>query len=253
MFNFNLKMILIHIPHSSTFIPDEYRDQFILGEIDLEQEAKIMADLFTDRFVEDIDEEKIIFPISRLVCDVERFRDDANEEMSKIGMGVVYKAGHDLQIIRKDNIDAEKIKKDLYDKHHDLFEKKVDKMLKKFGNCFIIDIHSYPDKALPYELYKEEKRPDICLGYDEYHIDKEILDHLKNIFLAEGYSVEENQPFKGAIVPLSKYRKDARVRSLMLEINKRTYLEGFNLDPDKFSKLKSVIAKTIDLIRIMSH
>ena len=41
------------------------------------------------------------YEVSRLVCDPERFPDDANEPMAPVGMGVVYTATHDLAKLRE--------------------------------------------------------------------------------------------------------------------------------------------------------
>ena len=242
-------MILIHIPHSSINVPKEFRDQFIIDDSELNKEVRLMADLFVDRLVENIDEEKIIFPISRIVCDVERFRDDKDEEMARQGMGVVYTKRHDLGPLRKKGVDAEKIKSDLYDKHHAVFESKVNNMLENYGKCFIIDLHSYSDRPLAYELHPKEKRPDICLGFDEFHIDRELVERIKQLCELAGYEVSYNEPFKGSIVPLSAYRKDKRIRSLMIEINKRTYLKGFQSVPERFEKLKQLISDLIAEIK----
>ncbi len=245
----NPEMIIFHIPHSSCRIPEEYRAQFVLPDDRLEIEARIMADLFVDMLVENIDEEKIVFPISRIVCDVERFRDDKEEEMARVGMGVVYTRCHDLSPLRKADADAEKIKSALYDPHHKLLEGKVNHFLKLLGRCFIIDLHSYPDKPLPYELHKEDARPDICLGFDEAHMDLEIVGNIRSLCEKRGFSVRENEPFKGSIVPLRMYRKDKHVKSLMIEINKKTYLQEFEIDKIKFDKLKRLTENIIDIIR----
>lgn len=34
-----------------------------------------------------------------------------------------------------------------------------------------------------------------------------------------------NAPFSGTLVPLSRYRKDARVSSIMVEVNKGLYMD----------------------------
>lgn len=242
-------MIIFHVPHSSIKIPDKYRDQFVLSDKELHEEALIMADLFTDKLVELFDEEKIIFPLSRIVCDVERFRDDSKEEMSKQGMGVVYTNCHNLKPLRKKGVDAEKIKSELYDKHHLIFESKVNESLKKTGTCLIVDVHSYSENALPYELHQNDKRPDICLGFEEYHFDRKLLNKIKSACTNAGYSVSENEPFKGSIVPLSMYKKDSRVKSLMIEINKRNYLNGFSVNKAKFEQLQLLMQKIVELIK----
>ena len=42
---------------------------------------------------------------------------------------------------------------------------------------------------------------------------------------ADSYSVAVDTPFSGALVPLSSYRKDHRILSVMIEVNRRLYME----------------------------
>ena len=79
--------MIIHIPHASTFIPPEYRDAFDSEK--LTHELAVMTDWYTDELFSS-DAPRVVFPVSRLVCDPERFRADAEEVMSTIGMGAVY-------------------------------------------------------------------------------------------------------------------------------------------------------------------
>ncbi len=39
----------------------------------------------------------LVAPVSRLLCDMERFKDDMKEEMSIIRMGICYTSTHDLE------------------------------------------------------------------------------------------------------------------------------------------------------------
>jgi N-formylglutamate amidohydrolase len=40
-----------------------------------------------------------------------------------------------------------------------------------------------------------------------------------------GYSVAVDVPFAGALVPLSSYQTDRRILSVMIEVNKRLYMD----------------------------
>ena len=73
--------ILIHVPHAATYIPKEEVQYFVTPN--LERELMVMTDHFTDDLF-DADCEMLRFPISRLVCDPERFRDDEKEIMNYI-------------------------------------------------------------------------------------------------------------------------------------------------------------------------
>ncbi len=95
--------IVFHVPHDSTFIPPEVRDQFLLNDADLQTELRLMTDHFTHAlFCEGVDAAQVVrAPVSRLVVDVERFPVDADEPMAAVGMGAVYTATSSLQPLRR--------------------------------------------------------------------------------------------------------------------------------------------------------
>ena len=71
-----MKNILIHVPHASTFIPDEHRRKALISQQELEAENRFMCDSgILDLISEKLRPNAVIFPYSRLYCDVERFRD----------------------------------------------------------------------------------------------------------------------------------------------------------------------------------
>lgn len=85
--------MIFHLPHSSFHIPSDLRSTLLLEDQELEAELRVMTDAFTDDLIgsHSTDTDMVVtFPVSRLVVDPERFLDDAQEEMSKIGMGVIY-------------------------------------------------------------------------------------------------------------------------------------------------------------------
>lgn len=84
--------MILHIPHSSKLIPEDLRRQFVLSDKELERELLLMTDSYTDDLFSSVDENDIaiIYPVSRLIIDPERFIDDNQEPMSEKGMGVVY-------------------------------------------------------------------------------------------------------------------------------------------------------------------
>jgi N-formylglutamate deformylase len=84
--------IVLHIPHASKEIPEGVRSTFLPSAEKIERELLIMTDAWTDEIVARIafDITQVIFPVSRLVVDPERFSDDADEPMAARGMGAVY-------------------------------------------------------------------------------------------------------------------------------------------------------------------
>jgi N-formylglutamate deformylase len=64
--------------------------------IRLNAELSPMTDVYTDELFPwtSVEAARPVFPVSRLVCDVERFPQDENELMADRGMGTIYKVGH---------------------------------------------------------------------------------------------------------------------------------------------------------------
>ena len=100
----------------------------------------------------------------------------------------------------------------------------VDDELTKNNKVLIIDCHSFPTYALPYELYQEIDRPDICIGTDNFHTSEKIKNSLGEMFKDLNFTVKYNEPFKGSIVPLKFYNNDKRVQSVMIEVKRDLYM-----------------------------
>jgi N-formylglutamate deformylase len=228
---------ILHVPHSSEHIPKEFLNDYLIPYEDIVKEASLMKDHFSYELVEG-NPNILKFPYSRIFCDVERFSDE-REVMNHIGMGVLYTNSHDLKPIRKVK-DPFPIMELYYD-HHIKFNNLTKSLLDKHGEVLIVDIHSYWNEALPYELYKELKRPDICIGVDYFHYDKKIIDNLIYKINNIGLSYSINEPFKGCIIPSDFYMKDKNVKGVMLEINKKILFDDFN-------KIKEFIKWTIENI-----
>jgi N-formylglutamate amidohydrolase len=188
-----------------------------------------MTDWFTDELLRDTlpAARRVRFPVSRLVLDPERFVDDAKEPMSRIGMGVIYERTSDGRRLRGtlETAQRESVLKKYYEPHHAALTAAVDRALARHARCLLFDMHSFPSRPLPYELDQDPDRPDICLGADEFHTPAPLLEAARRAFEAEGLSVAVNRPFAGALVPMTVYRKDPRVSALMIEVNRRLYMD----------------------------
>lgn len=91
-----------HIPHSSTEIPESYREPFFLSGEKLDREVLRMTDWYTAEIFGGGGERDLVFPVSRLLVDVERFENDDEEIMASRGMGVLYTKTHDLRPLRRE-------------------------------------------------------------------------------------------------------------------------------------------------------
>ncbi len=222
---------VVHIPHSSTAIPDDVRGQFVLSDEDLEREVLLMTDWHADDLFSvrgpETSAETVLFPVSRLVVDPERFEDDAEEEMAQKGMGVVYSRTTDGRRLRRriSPREREDLLRKYYRPHHERLTKAVGEALRRQGKCLIIDAHSFPSRPLPYEADRSPDRPDVCLGTDEFHTPDLLRKVALKILRVQFKGVEINRPFKGTMVPARYLRRDRRVLSIMIEINRGLYMD----------------------------
>jgi N-formylglutamate amidohydrolase len=166
--------------------------------------------------------------MSRLVVDPERFRDDADEVMALRGMGAVYcktSQGAPLRDPAPTRAEREAHLNRFFDPYHAAFEWLVDEMVARFGRCLILDGHSYPRDPLPFELRPDAGRPDVCLGTDPFYSPDGLVTALEAVCRSAGRSVARDVPFSGTIVPMSRFRSDARVCSVMIELRRDTYMD----------------------------
>lgn len=229
--------VVLHIPHDSTGIPDQVRTQFLLSDSDLQLELQRMTDHFTHAlFAEPQGNATVIrAPVSRLVVDVERFADDAQEPMAARGMGAVYEVTSHLAPLRRrlSSEERETLMRAWYHPHHEQLEAAVASAVDRYGRCLVIDGHSFPGSALPYEEANPAmERPDICIGSDPFHTPRGLEQAFIEAFAHHGWRVTLNEPFAGALVPASRYRRDPRVRAVMIEVNRDLYLQPFGSTPN---------------------
>jgi N-formylglutamate deformylase len=167
------QVAVLHIPHSSRYIPAKEREAIILDDAALDAELLRMTDAYTDELfpVTTVEAGRIILPVSRLVCDVERFPIDEDEPMAKRGMGVIYNRTSMGGVLRAnaDAVPRQTILDHLYWPHHVELEQQVNSVIERSGLCLIVDCHSFASVALPYELDQTSERADICVGTDPFH------------------------------------------------------------------------------------
>ncbi len=253
-----MPLIVLHIPHSSTIIPPDIRDQFIVTEKELDDEIRLMTDHFTDElFVsDDLKSHSIIFPISRICVDPERFVDDELESMSKRGMGVIYTHSHEGSRIRRDlsGTERQRLLDEYYYPHHERLETMVGEKLKKEGKCLIIDCHSFPSKVLPYEFDQSEDRPDICIGTDEFHTPQWLTEICVSLFESYGLTTAINRPFSGSLVPRRYYSSSKDVLSVMIEVNRKLYMdEGSANKNENFGNIQKSLKDVLESLQNECH
>jgi N-formylglutamate deformylase len=223
---------VLHVPHASRTVPPDVRHTLLLDDAEMDLELLRMTDTYTDELfaVSEHTAVAIGCPVSRLVIDPERFRDDAREPMAARGMGAVYTRTADGRPLR-DTIDAterERLLTEYYDLHHRRLAEAVERALDAHGHCLIIDCHSFPSVPLPCDLDSRVPRPDICIGTDSFHTPRWLSAAAIDCCERRELAVAVDKPYAGSIVPSRWYRKDPRVLSIMVEVSRTLYMDEAN-------------------------
>lgn len=221
--------LVIHVPHASMAIPADVRDQFVITDLELDHELIVMTDLATDELFAcpSAIANTVVFPVSRLVVDPERFIDDENEVMAQRGMGVVYTATSGGQPLRSPLTDParQELLGRFYGPHHQALEMAVQAVIEDHGRCLIVDAHSFPSRPIPCDLDQTPHRPAMCIGTDSFHTGQALVDAAVSFLSARHWKTYVDAPYRGTIVPQRWYQHDARVQSLMIEVNRGLYMD----------------------------
>jgi N-formylglutamate deformylase len=221
--------IVAHIPHASRVIPPDVRAGLLVDDADLERELLRLTDWHAYRLyasVADLGATRLVHGVSRLVVDPERFPDDMDEPMSRVGHGVVYTRTTDGRPLRADDpVERKRLVERYYRPYHAALTRLVAGTLDAFGSCLVLDCHSFATQPHPSEPDQSPDRPDICIGTDPFHTPPDLVATLVAAMEAEGFRVEVDRPFAGSLVPLAWHRTDRRVTSVMLETRRGLYCD----------------------------
>ena len=244
--------VVLHIPHSSYHIPDFLREDILLSDEELQKNLYAFTDWNThDLFCHRDFPCRIVSDVSRMVCDVERFRSDADEEMASRGLGAVYTKDAFLHPLRSfDKVKRELLLRLYYDPHHKRLEDAVSEKIEKSGKCLIVDCHSFSGTPLPYEPEQETDRPDFCIGTVSGHSEEHLVKKAIEVLQDPDHSVALNHPYSGSMIPL-KFWGDPRVQTIMIEVNRSLYqkpgsflpLPDYDLIKEKIGRLLCMLSE----------
>ena len=246
-YNKNMNKILLHIPHSSKVIPDCFWNNTCQsGEI-INKFVNDITDIDTDILFSNNKYEKIVFPYSRIFCDVEKFDNDKLEPMSKFGMGVIYsKTNYGLCFRNYDKDYCDMVLTKYYHPYHKALNYKVENLLKENDHVVLVDCHSFSKNII---MIKENQKnlPEICIGFNgtKDKLSKYCIQFFKNL----GYKVKSNYPYSGTIIP-SRFinKQNPKLKSVMVEINKELYKKNST----SFYKLQQDINDLLKMIESLN-
>ena len=214
------KRIVLNEPHAS--IEGLYDNQLSFWNIDERFINDIVlkwTDWHTDFLFHGYRSEKIRtvrFPYSRFIVDAERLWDDPLEQH---GQGIVYKQfdGYTRTVPKKNEVQ-------LLGLWHWHQQRLRDNLCE---GALLLDCHSFPS---------EMSDVDICIGFNEdwSKPHKDIVELAVNLFEDNGYKVGINEPYSNSETPDCPFS----YQSMMLEVNKRAYMEDGSLHLLRNTKYK---------------
>ena len=241
--------MILHIPHASRVLPTT--DGFCCSSERLSAEIHLLTDHYTDDLFSRDDSIIIQSPCSRVFCDMERFADDAMEPNSRLGMGVLYTHADNGDLLRVLSSDLRShILTGYYYPHHQRLNEAVDIELHAHGRACIIDCHSFPDQPLRRDSDNHTPRPDFNVGTDPFHTPNEWVLRSEEFFHRRGYSLGVDWPYKGSMVPMNHYRKNPAVFSIMLEVNRRMYMDEISGERlAEYDSVRTIVQDYLNMIQ----
>jgi N-formylglutamate amidohydrolase len=238
---------IVHVPHSSTGIPDDVRAELLLDDDALAEELRLMTDAHTEELaiqaVQQVTPRPWLFVnhLSRLVVDPERLPNE-HEEMYAVGMGAVYTRTSGGLALRKADEQAEgELLSRFFTPYAEALADLVDERRHATGRAVLVDLHSYPVEALPCERHQDAKRPPVCVGVDVDHTPTTLVERVSRACSVIG-EVVVNQPFSGSYIPLRHFGREIRVTSVMVDVRRDMYLrDDGSLDPEGARRISEAL------------
>lgn len=263
---FNTKELLYPLvmssPHSGRLFPPEFLDNSALSE----SELRSSEDSYVTEIVKAASDAGIpllSLNIPRTFVDVNRDKIEIDESMyfdapqnaanvgsrrCRVGLGVIHRIVSQNRKIYDGLISYEEAMeriKYVYDPYHKRLKQLVDKCIRKFGFCLLLDCHSMP---LMICNIMNEKRPlDFCLCtlFDE-SCPTQISEQLRNTLEAGDYRVEFNRPYAGAFITFNYCQPRKNIHTIQLEINRSLYMNEATFEKTaSFQKVSNDISQAI--------
>lgn len=257
----NYPMVL-SVPHKGTVFPEEF-----LGVVNRSiEELRSNEDSFVDELIMEASHKGIpmvSMNIARSFVDVNRdkieidptmFYNYPNQENAiggrrcRVGLGVIHRITARNHNIYDGLLDYNEVLErfaNVYDPYHKRLQQLIDKAIKKFGFCMVLDCHSMPSEICT--LMQDTSRIDFCLGtLFEQSCPAEMHDIFKASLEAKGYYAADNCPYSGAYITFNYCQPRKGIYTMQMEINRGLYMnERVYKKNECFSKRCEDISNTI--------
>lgn len=254
--------VVLSSPHSGRDFPKEFLANSCLSE----SELRSSEDCFVDEIVRqasDAGMPLLSMRIPRTFVDVNRDKIELDENMyynapannsgagsrrCRVGLGVIHRIVAQNKNIYDGLLSFEEVSEriaNVYDVYHKRLKQLVDKCVRKFGFCLLLDCHSMPSMIC--NIMNESRPLDFCLCtlFDE-SCPTPISEHLSKQLEVKNYRVEFNRPYAGAFIAFNYCQPRKNIFTIQLEINRSLYMnENVYEKSANFQNVSSNISQAI--------
>lgn len=254
--------LLVCVPHAGTYLPDEFLKASLLDKKQLLSNADLFVDELAMPLV-NIGIPVISMQIARSFIDVNRDKIELDAKMfydypadkiavennrCRFGLGLIHRIDAENNPIYGGLISYSEVQqriKNVYDVYHKRLQYLINKCLKKFGICLLLDYHSMPSKIC--SIIPDSPKIDFCLGdlfsqscptqYTAY-----LQENLKN----KGYMATVNVPYSGAFTTFNYCQPRRKIYTLQLEVNRGIYADEKSFEKNNnFQKVSLDVAESV--------
>ncbi len=233
--------IVMSSPHSGTLFPQEFLNNTALTR----EELRSSEDCYMTEIVRNASDAGIpllSMNIPRTFIDVNRDKIELDETMffdapqslgnagsrrCRVGLGVLHRIVYPNKNIYNGKLSYQEALdriKNVYDPYHKRLKQLVDKCVRKFGFCLLIDCHSMP--SIICNIMNDDKPLDFCLCtlFDE-SCPTQMSEFLSKSLEARNYRVEFNRPYAGAYIAFNYCQPRKNIYTLQIEVNRALYMD----------------------------
>lgn len=233
--------MVLSVPHKGMLFPKEFLANSRCG-ID---ELRSNEDSFVDELVKkasDAGIPMVAMNIARSFVDVNRDKIELDPTMfynhphanesniggrrCRVGLGVIHRITAKNHSIYDGLLDYNEVTERfarVYDPYHKKLQQLIDKVIKKFGFCLVLDCHSMPSEIC--SLMQDTAKIDFCLGtLFEQSCPAEMHDIFKQQLEEDGYNVADNCPYSGAYITFNYCQPRKGIYTMQMEINRGLYM-----------------------------
>lgn len=247
--------LVVDSPHSGRDYPDDFDFECSLDVL-RQTEDSYVDELVTSAAQAGATVLAAEFP--RSYIDVNRAEDDIDPALlaepwpgplqpsarTLLGLGLVRRLCKSSVPVYRGPLPVAEVKRrihECYRPYHAALEKIIAQRMRQFGECYLIDAHSMPDKGSDNQ---SARRPDFVLGdRNGESADPSFTGRVCTMLREMGYSVALNDPYKGVEIVRRYGQPHKGQHALQLEINRRLYMNEQTLEKTAgFAKLQTVLA-----------